>query len=583
MKKKKQRAFKLTGYFGKYKWLMLFGPLLKFLEAISDILTPFLVSRILDVGIGNGDTSYVIKYTILVVAINILGFIFAVVSQKCSSVTSKGIGRDIRANMFKHINTFSHAEFDKFSTASLTNRAVNDVEQIQNAVGQTLRNITRAPFLLIGSTVMALLLDVKLSLVFFAIMPLIVIVVFSIMKKTMPYYTEAKVNLDAVTNVSRENLSGIRVVRAFNKQNHEKQRFDKVNGALLKSDTKVGNISAVMQPLLNLVVNLAIVAIIWIGGIRVNVGGLRQGDIIAFISYFGQISMALVTISRLMIIYTRTGASIGRINEVFEVKNSLKEKQNPVQIGEDAKGEIEFKNVSFAYANGKNVVNNLSIKIKSGETIGIIGGTGSGKSSVVNLIPRFYDTSSGEVLVNGVSVKDYSLKQLRELVGIVPQNPMLFKGTIAENMRWRKEFATDQEIVKALKIAQAFDFVVEYPDFLQHKVERGGTNFSGGQKQRLTIARALVGNPKILILDDSSSALDFATDAALRKAIARSYKNITTIIVSQRTNSIKHCDKIIVMDNGNIAGIGKHEKLLKTCDVYKEIFYSQNKKEVENG
>ncbi len=583
MKKKKQKAFKLTSYFGKYKGQMTFGPLFKFLEAISDILTPFLVSRILDVGIANSDRSYIIKYTILVIIINLLGFLFAIISQKCASVASKGIGRDIRGKMFRHINTFSHAEFDKFSTASLTNRTVNDVEQIQNAVGQTLRNITRAPFLLIGSTAMAMILDVKLSLVFVAIMPIIVAIVFTIMKKTMPYYTEAKVNLDAVTNVSRENLSGVRVVRAFNKQSHEKNRFDKVNNALLRSDTKVANISAVMQPLLSLVVNLAIVAIIWVGGIRVNAGGLSQGNIIAFISYFGQISVALVQISRLMIIYTRTGASINRINEVFEVKNSLREKENAISVSEDAKGEIEFKNVCFAYGNGKYVVNGLNLKIKSGETIGIIGGTGSGKSSVVNLIPRFYDTSTGEVLVNGVNVKDYRIKELRELVGIVPQNPMLFKGTIAENMRWRKEFATDQEIVKALKIAQAFDFVVEYPDFLQHKVERGGTNFSGGQKQRLTIARALVGNPKILILDDSASALDFATDAALRKAIARSYKDITTIIVSQRTNSIKHCDKIVVLDNGNIAGIGKHDKLLKSCDVYKEIFYSQNKKEVENG
>ncbi|MEG1751882.1 MAG: ABC transporter ATP-binding protein [Clostridia bacterium] len=576
--KKNKNSFKIGSYLKRHTWKIIIGPFFKFLEALTDILTPFLVAKILDVGVPAGDTNYIIKMACIIIAMNIFGMIFAIICQKCSSLTAKGVAKQLRSDLFSHINTFSHAEFDKFSTMSLTNRVINDVDQVQNTIGRTLRQLSRAPFLLIGATVMAMILDIKISLIFIILVPILGIGIYMIMRKTSGIYTEAKLNLDNVSNITRENLSGARVVKAFNKQQYEENRFQKCNTALTGSNIKVGDITAKLQPILGLIINFAAVAIIWIGGFRVNIGGLSQGNIIALINYFLQISTALVVIARLIIVYSRTGASTKRIGEVFDVKNTIISGEKVVEIPENH-GEIEFKNVNFEYGDGKEAVTNLSIIIKKGETVGIIGGTGSGKSSVVNLIPRFYDVSQGEVLIDGVNVKDYNLKSLRSLIGIVPQNPTLFKGTLAENMKFRKESASDAEIIKALQIAQIYDFVKEQPLGLNLKVERGGTNFSGGQKQRLTIARALVGHPQILILDDSSSALDFATDASLRKAITENYKNLTTIIVSQRTNSIKHADNIIVMDNGNVVGIGKHERLIKECTVYQEIYFSQNKKE----
>lgn len=573
--------FKLGAYLKKYLKLLITGPTLKFFETLTDIVTPFLVAKMIDVGVETGNSGYVIRTGLIVIAINLLGLVLAALSQKICALTSSGIARDIRGDMFKHINTYSHAEYDKFSTMSLTNRTVHDVEQVKNAVNQTIRNVTRAPFLFIGSIIMACLIDSTLSLIFVIVSPIIVGVVYLIMKRTTPLYVETKTCLDNVSNVTRENLSGVRVVRAFNKQQNEKRRFDNSNTALLSTNLKVGNIAAIMQPIVSVLINFAIVAIIWFGGVRVNIGKLTQGQVIAFINYFGQISSALIVLARMLLVYTRTGASIKRINEVFEVKNSIIERKNTAEIDFSAGAKIEFKNVSFSYATTKNVVNNLSFTLLPGESLGIIGGTGTGKSSIINLIPRFYDATAGEVLINDVNVKKLNLKQLRDEIGIVPQKSVLFKGTLAQNLRWRKEFATDEELIKALKIAQAFEFVKEYPEFLNVKVERGGTNFSGGQKQRLTIARALVGKPKILILDDSSSALDFATDAALRKAIYRSLKDTTTIIVSQRTNSIKNCDKIIVLENAKAVDIGTHEQLLSRCDVYKEIYASQNKEKGE--
>lgn len=573
--------FKLGSYIGKYKKYAIIGPIFKLLEAATDIMQPFLVALMIDVGIVNNDSNYIISMGVLVILLNIFGFCFAVICQKCSALTAQGVGRDIRRDIFKHINTFSHNEFDRFSTMSLTNRSVHDVHQLQTAIGMTIRQVSRAPFLLIGSTIMAIIIDVQLSIIFLILIPILSVAIYFIMKKTSPLYFEAKTSLDHVSNVTRENLSGVRVVRAFNKQDYEKQRFKGVNKELTDVTIKVGNISAIFQPILTMVINFCVVAIIWFGGIRVDFGAITTGSIIAFINYFGYISTALVVIARILIAYTRTGASLRRIKEVFEVNNSLEEKAEPTEIDFDKTPSIEFKDVYFSYKNSKEVVKNLSFKLEPGQTLGIIGGTGSGKSSVVNLIPRFYDATRGEVYINGVNVKDYPIRKLRQYVGVVPQNNVLFKGTIGENMRWRKKDATDMEITKALGLAQALSFVKEYPDFLDHKVERGGTNFSGGQKQRLAIARALVGNPKILILDDSSSALDFATDAALKKAIYRNLKKLTTVIVSQRTSSIKNADIIIVMDNGKVAGIGKHEDLLLECPVYKEIYFSQNKEEVE--
>ncbi len=572
--------FKLTNYLKKYKAKVIIGPTIKFLESVIDVITPILVALILDVGIPNGDKTYIISISVAILIMNLIGFACAIGCSKCASLVSRGVGKDIRHDMYQHITNLSSVEKDKFTTMSFTNRIVHDVLQLENAIGTTIRQVTRAPFLLIGSTIASFIIDAKLSLIFVVVMPIIVFIVVSIMKKASPVYLEAKLHLDKVSNVTRENLSGNRVVRAFNKQDHEKARFDHVNAEYTSTNLKIGRISAVMQPLLYLFVNLGVVAVIYFGGIRVNVGGLSQGNIISFINYFTQISTALVSIARLIIVYTRTGASINRIKEVFALTSSIQNSNNAIVLNKQNPANIEFKNVSFSYNKIKYILNGFSIKIEAGSTIGVIGGTGSGKSTLVNLLPRFYDVSSGEILINGVNIKKYTLESLRDFVSIVPQNPTLFRGTIESNLKFRDKNASQEDLIKALKISQSYEFVNEKPDGIKSKVERGGTNFSGGQRQRLTIARALVGAPKIIILDDSSSALDFETDYKLRHALAVTLKDTTKIIVSQRTNSIKDSDNIIVLDNGNVVGVGKHEFLLKNCEVYKEIYNSQNKEEV---
>ncbi len=571
--------FKLTNYLKKYKWKTILGPTIKFLEAIFDIITPILVAFILDKGIPNNDKRYIILLSVIIIIMNLIGFVCAIGCSKCASKVSRGVGMDIRRDMYQHITSLSSVEKDKYTTMSFTNRIVHDVQQLENAIGMTIRQVARAPFLLIGSTIASIIIDARLSLIFLVVMPIIAFIVIFIMKKASPIYLEAKTRLDKVSNVTRENLSGNRVVRAFNKQEYEKKRFEKVNAEFTHSNLKIGKLSAIMQPLLYLFVNLGVIAVIYFGGVRVNVGALSQGKIISFINYFTQISIALVAIARLIITYTRTGASIKRISEVFALSPSIKNNSNPIILTKDVPSNIEFKDVSFSYNKIKYILNGFSIKIEAGSTIGIIGGTGSGKSTLVNLLPRFYDVSSGEILINGINIKKYDLASLRDYVSIVPQNPTLFKGTIESNLKFRDSNATLEELIKALKISQSYEFVCEKPDGIKSKVERGGTNFSGGQRQRLTIARALVGSPKIIILDDSSSALDFETDYNLRHALSVTLKDTTKIIVSQRTNSIKDSDIIIVLDNGNVVGVGEHENLLKKCEVYKEIYNSQNKEE----
>ena len=579
MRRSRHRKFKLSKYLGRYKLPIIFGPIAKALETASEIISPYLMSLIIDVGIKNSDTHYIWIMGSMVLVINIVAFVFAVICQKCAAYAQEGIGKDIRYDMFNQINTYSHNELDKYSTATLTNRVVHDVAQVKMAIGTTIKTIFRAPILLIGSIIMAIIIDAKMSLIYLIMSPLIVIVVYLIMRKSAPYYTETQARLDDVTNVSRDNLDGIRVVRAFNKQDYEINRFDRVNKSYTAMNVKVAKLAALMQPLIFLIVNFGVAAIIWFGGIRVNSGAMSQGNILAFVDYFVSISNSLITIARLIIIYTRTGAAVDRIDDVFQTENTICDPKRPVEINfDDIKGKIEFKDVKFSYNNAKNVVNDLSIVIEQGSTIGIVGGTGSGKSSVVNLIPRFYDVNEGSVLIDDINVKRYKVRDLRSIIGMVPQGPVLFEGTLRENMQWHKTNASDEEIIKALKIAQAYDFVAALPDFLDHKVYRGGTNFSGGQKQRLTIARAIVGNPKILILDDSSSALDFATDSELRKAIHRSMKDVTLIIVSQRTTTLKNADNIIVMDHGDIVDIGKHDDLLNRCNLYREIHETQVKK-----
>ena len=583
MKNKVKKEFNYFGYLRKYKTQSFFAPFCKGIETLSELFVPYIMAKIIDVGIAHNDVGYIVRNGILILALNIVGIIFAIIGQKCAAIASRGAGKDIRNDIFEHINDLSHSELDKFSTTTLLNRSVNDVRNIQVGLGSILRVIMRAPVLIIGSLIMSLFINIKLSLVFVVIIPLLVLIVWKVMSKLKPLLLTIKTKLDKTTNVTRENLTGVRVVRAFNKQNYETEKFKNANYDLISTQIKHGEWNSALSPLISMVVNLAVLLLFYFGGIEVNVGGLSQGKLIAFIDYFGTISICIVTLANLITIVTRMNASAVRINELMTVKNSIKNPSNPTKVDFDDinLGKVEFKDVNFSYSSVKNAVTDLSFKAEPGEIIGIIGGTGSGKSSIINLIPRFYDVTSGEILVNDVNIKKYNIEDLRNIIGLVPQNPTLFEGTIRSNMCWRKQDATDEEIIKALKIAQAYDFVKEYPDFLEHKVNKGGKNFSGGQRQRLTIARGLIGNPHIIILDDSSSALDFATDAKLRKSIRNNLTESTVFIVTQRTNSIRDANKIIVVNNGNIIDIGTHTELLERCQIYQEIHYSQNKKETK--
>lgn len=583
MKKKSNREFSCYSYFKRYKAKSFLSPFFKGIETVTELFVPLIMANIIDYGISSHNNEYIIKNGILILLLNIIGLVCAIISHKLAADVSMGIGKNVRDDIFSHINNLSHAELDKFSTTTLLNRSVNDVRNIQNGIGAILRSIMRAPCLLLGSLVLSLFINLKLSLVFIVIIPILIFVIWKIMKILKPLLIQIKTHLDKTTNITRENLTGVRVVRAFNKQAHETEKFKNANYDLISTQIKHGKWEALLAPLISTIVNLATIVLFYFGGIEVNIGDLTQGQLIAFIDYFATISACILSLANLINITTRLNASNDRINELFMVKNSIKNPANPVKIDTDDinLGRIEFKDVNFSYSDMKNAVTGLSFKAEPGDIIGIIGGTGSGKSSITNLIPRFYDVTSGEILINEHNIKKYNVEDIRNIIGLVPQNPTLFTGTIRSNMCWRKPDATDEEIVKALKIAQAYDFVNEYPDFLDHKVNKGGTNFSGGQRQRLTIARALVGNPHIIILDDASSALDFATDAKLRKAIRASLSFATTFIVTQRTNSIRDANKIIVVDNGNIVDIGTHDELLERCQIYQEIHYSQNKKEVK--
>lgn len=558
---------------------MVGAPLLKFFETITDILIPLLVANMIDIGVKNHDVRYIAIWGAVVVALNIVGIISAILCARLSAKACSGVSYQMRKGLYEHINTLSHAELDKFGTASLNNRMTHDVARIETALGMFLRTVMRTPFLIIGSTVMAMIIDIKLSLLFLVVAPLIFLVVFLILKKTEPLYDKTQKDLDKVSEITRENLQGARVIRAFNKQDYEEKRFATASKKLRKSAVKVVSISSLMTPITGTIINFAIIAVMWFGGLQVNIGNLSQGQIIAFVNYLLQISAALVSLANLIIAFIKAFNCANRINEVFETTPSVVETNKNeivIEFNKDVP-KIEFKNVSFSYSNSsKTAVKNLSFKAYAGDTIGIIGGTGSGKSSVINLIPRFYDATSGKILIDGIDVKDYSFAQLRGKIGIVPQKAVLFKGTLKENLLWRKKDASIEEIQKALKVSQSEEFVKELPDKLNFKVQAGGKNLSGGQRQRLTIARAIVGDPEILILDDSASALDFATDAALRKAL-KDEINSTVILVSQRANTVRNANLIIVMENGNIVGMGTHKELMENCSVYQEIYSSQTK------
>lgn len=571
-------------YFKSYIKEIIFGPTFKLIETITELIIPILIASMIDVGVANNDTKYILTYGAIVIGLNVVGIVVSIISQKLAARASVGIGSSMRSDLYKKINTFSHVELDKYSTATINNRITHDVTRIQQAISMVIRMVMRTPFLLIGSMIMAMTIDLKLSLIFLVAAPLILAVVIIILKATVPLYDNTQKNLDNVSNITRENLQGARVIRSFNKQDYEETRFEKATEKLSRSSIKVSAVSSLLNPLTSTIINFSIVAILWFGGIQVNVGALTQGQIIAFINYLTQISAALISLANIIVALIKAINCGKRVNEVFNTTPSISSPEHATAVItehndiEDSEYEVEFKNVSFAYPNmSKNAINNLNLKVKKGQTIGIIGGTGSGKSTVVNLLPRFYDTTKGTVKIKGKDVKEYNLSTLRGLMGIVPQKSVLFSGTLRENMQWRKPDATDEEIYRAIKTAQAEEFVKELDGKLDYKVQAGGKNFSGGQRQRLTIARAFVGNPEILILDDSASALDFQTDANLRHAIKTDAKDATVFLVSQRVNTIRNSDQIIVLDKGNVVGIGKHKELMESCEVYKEIYESQTK------
>lgn len=562
-------------YLTAFKKEVMIGQTAKFIEAVFEVLVPLIMANIIDKGINGGEGKpYIYKMGGLLVLLGILGLCFALICQYLASKASQGVGTVMRNDMFRHINSLSHAELDRIGTPSLITRLTNDINQVQTAVAMYIRLVVRAPFIVIGSAIMAISVDRKLSLVFLVVIPLVVLILYLVMSRSIKYYKVIQKKLDRISLVTREGLSGVRVIRAFSRQDTEQHRFDEANDEYLRISLNVGKLSALLNPLTYAVLNLAIAAIVWFGGFRVQIGGLTQGEVIAFVNYMTQISLALVVVANLVVLFTKAAASASRINEILDIEPSVK---NGEYSGEgEGSTAVKFDNVSFSYnKNGENALENISFTAEKGETIGIIGGTGSGKSTLVNLIPRFYDCTEGTIEIDGVKIADYDTKSLRGRIGTVPQKAVLFSGTIAENMRWGKSDATEEEIRSALDIAQASEFVNKLENGLETHISQGGKNLSGGQKQRMTIARALVSKPEILILDDSASALDFATDAALRKAIAQSTNKMTVFIVSQRANSIRYADKIIVLDDGKQAGMGTHKELLESCDVYREICYSQ--------
>lgn len=572
---------KLIPFLKPYRLQLAVGPVFKLAEAVLEILVPTLMAYLIDNGVNKGNSDYVIKMGLFMFFIATCGVLFAYVCQYSASIASQGFGTDVRNALFRKIESLSHAQIDKLGTVSLVNRITGDVNQLQGAVAMLIRLVIRAPFLCIGGLVMAMSIDLKLSIIFMAVIPLFIITLFLVMTKAVPLYKLVQKKLDHLTLVLRESLSGVRVIRAFAKEENEKQRFFDANTSYADTAIKVGKIAALTNPATTIIMNLAIIAVIWFGGFRVETGNMTQGEIIAFINYLTQILNAMIVVANLVVLYTKAYASALRVNEILMLEPEITDGKNNKKVNTNAP-EIEFKNVSFKYnGSGEESISNISFTAKKGETIGIIGGTGSGKSTLVNLIPRFYDIEKGEILLGGVNVKDMTLADIRSKIGIVPQKAVLFRGTVKDNMLFGNENATDEEIASAIKTAQAEEFIEKMPYGYESEIVQGGLNLSGGQKQRLTIARALVKNPDILILDDSSSALDYVTDSKLRKALKEENADRTVIIVSQRVNSVCDADKILVLDDGNLAGIGTHKELLESCELYNEICTSQKSSDSE--
>ena len=571
---------KLLVYLNGYKKECVFAPFFKMLEALFELFIPLVVASIIDDGIGKSDTPHVFKMCLLMVALGAIGLTCTLFAQYFSAKAACGFSAKVRHSLFKHISSLSYTEIDTLGTSSLINRMTNDTNQVQTGINLTLRLFMRSPVIVFGALIMAIVVDpsLKVSGIFIITILLLSLVVFGIMLLTIPLYKKVQASLDTTLLSTRENLNGVRVIRAFSLEGKETTKFHKKTNDLNKAQILVGRISALMNPLTFVIVNLSICFLIYKGALRVDSGNLSQGQVIALYNYMSQILIELIKLANLIITITKALASAKRIEDVFEIKSSQEIESGLIQNSDGYA--VEFKNVSLRYKGaGDTSLENIDFSVSKGETVGIIGGTGSGKTSLVNMISRFYDAENGEVLVNGKNVKSYDFEALREKIGIVPQKAVLFKGTIRENMTWGDKNASDEEIIKAIETAQAKDVLLSKEGGLDHQIEEGGKNLSGGQRQRFTIARALVGKPEILILDDSSSALDYATDANLRKAIASLDYNPTVFIVSQRTASIAHADKIIVLDDGKIVGIGKHDELLSSCEVYSEIYNSQFKKE----
>lgn len=572
----------LFPFLKNYKRQCILGPFFKFTEAVFELIVPVVMARIIDVGIKNNDKSYIFKMGAIMIALGVIGLVVALIAQYFAAQAGFGFGTEVRNAMFRHIQSLSTSEVDKFGAPSLITRMTNDINQLQVGVNMTIRLFLRAPFLVIGATVMAFTIDAKLALIYIIAAPVIAFIIYIIMSRCVPYFKKLQKTLDKISLKTRENLSGIRVIRAFSKQKSEIENFDEINNDYRDTALRVGKISVLLNPLTYVVLNIAIIAIIWFGGKRVYSGNLTQGEIIALVNYMTQILLALIVVANLVVIYMKSYASMGRVVEVLETSSSINDGEINA-IVENTNAVVEFKNVNFAYPGSSELVlENIDFTINKGETIGIIGGTGSGKSTIINLLMRYYDITSGELKLFGEDIKKYNLGVLRSKLGLVQQKAVLFSGTLRKNMQWGKQNATDEEIYKALEVAQAKEFVDLFEEKLDKRIEQKGKNLSGGQRQRLTIARAVVSEPELLILDDSASALDFATDAKLRKAIYNLDKDMSVIIISQRATSIKNSDKIIVMDDGKICGIGKHDDLINSCEVYQEICNSQNNSSVES-
>ncbi len=585
---------KLLVYLKDYKKETVLAPLFKLLEASFELFVPLVMAAIIDNGIANGDRGYIGRMCLVLIALGIIGLTCSITAQYFAARAAVGFAAQMKQALFAHIQSLSFTEMDTVGTSTLITRMTSDANQVQNGVNMVLRLFLRSPFIVFGAMIMAFTIDVKAALVFVAAIPLLSLVVFGIMVITTPMYRKVQGGLDAVLGITRENLTGVRVLRAFNKEESERKRFEAANGALAQMQKAVGRLSALMNPVTYIIINGAVIALVWTGAWQVENGVITQGEVVALVNYMSQILVELIKLANLIVTITKAIACGNRIESIFEMSSSLTDPaaENGQKAAEDGQKTpsgasrtqdvpaVAFEHVCLTYKNaGAESLTDIDFQARSGQTIGVIGGTGSGKSSLVNLIPRFYDVTKGRVLVDGRDVREYQLSELRGKIGMVLQKAVLFQGTIRENLLWGKEDASDEELYRALEIAQARDFVEEKNGGLDAPVAQGGKNLSGGQRQRLTIARALVRRPSILILDDSASALDYATDARLRKAIREMEEGPTVFIVSQRAASIRHADQIIVLDDGEVAGIGTHEQLLAGCPAYQEIYYSQFEKE----